>query len=98
MLGWLRENVGTAIIGAALTAAFVAYFRGIFDAILGDILPKGAEISCIGCEWIADHWPFRKREPTRDVFRVVVAKLDHDDAGGSLTQAVVRAFQGQDAI
>jgi hypothetical protein len=47
MLGWLRENVGTAIIGAALTAAFVAYFRGIFDAILGDILPKGAEISCI---------------------------------------------------
>lgn len=98
MLGLLRENALTAIILAALTAALTAYLRGVFDAILGDVLPKGAEISCIGWEWIADRWPFRKREPIRDVFRILIAKLDRDDAGGTLTQAVVRAFQGQNAI
>jgi hypothetical protein len=98
VLGLLRENALTAIILAALTAALTAYLRGVFDAILGDVLPKGAEISCIGREWIADRWPFRKPEPTRDVFRILIAKLDRDDSGGTLTQAVVRAFQGQNAI
>jgi tetratricopeptide (TPR) repeat protein len=98
VIDWLRENVSTAIIFAALTAALTAYLRGVFDAILGDVFPKGTEISCIGREWIADHSPFRKRELTDDVFRILIAKLDRDDAGGSLTQAVVRAFQGQDAI
>ena len=87
-----------AVILAALTAALTAYLRGVFDAILSDVLPKGAEISCIGREWIADRWSFRKREPTRDVFRILIAKLDRDDAGGTLTQAVVRASQGQNAI
>jgi hypothetical protein len=94
----LRENALTAIILAALTAALTAYLRGVFDAILGDVLPKGAEISCIAREWVADHWPFRKRESTRDVFRILIAKLDRDDAAGTLTQAIVRAFQGQNAI
>jgi tetratricopeptide (TPR) repeat protein len=98
VLDWLRQNVGTAVLLAAFTATLTAYFRGVFDAILGDVLPKGAEISCVGREWVVDHWPFRKPEPTRDVFRILIAKLDRDDAGGSLTQAVVRAFQGQDAI
>jgi tetratricopeptide (TPR) repeat protein len=98
VLGLLRENALTALILAALTAALTAYLRGVFDAILGDVLPKGAEISCIGREWIADRWPLRKREPTRDVFRILIAKLDRDDTSGTLTQAVVRAFQGQNAI
>ncbi len=32
---------------AIKTASAVAYLRGVFDAITGDVLPKGAEISCV---------------------------------------------------
>jgi hypothetical protein len=77
---WLRENVFKAIILAALTASIVALLKGTFDTILRESLPSGASISCIGREWVIDHRHFRQPEPTKEVFRILVATLDHDDA------------------
>ena len=95
---WLRENVFKAIVLAALTASVTAWLRGTFDTILRKSLPSGAEISCVGREWIIDHSPFRRLEPSKEVFRILVATLDHDDANRTLTEAVVRAFQGEKGI
>ncbi len=95
---WLRENVFKAIVLAALTASVTAWLRGTFDTILRESLPSGAEISCVGREWIIDHSPFRQLEPSKEVFRILVATLDHDDANRTLTEAVVRAFQGEKGI
>jgi hypothetical protein len=72
---WLRENVGKAIVLAALAASVTAWLKGVFDATLRELLPLGAEISCIGREWINDHRPFRQSEPTKAVFRILVATL-----------------------
>jgi hypothetical protein len=93
VLDWFRDHAvaGGAIILSALAASVAAYFRGIFDGIIGDVLPKGPEISCFGREWIADRWPFRQPETPPDVFRMLIAKLDGDDARGTQTQAVLRA-------
>jgi hypothetical protein len=60
--GWLHDHIVKAIILAALSASAVAYLKGVFDKIIGDVLPKGAEISCVGREWAADRWPFRQPE------------------------------------
>jgi hypothetical protein len=95
MLGWLRDHFWKAVILAGLGASVTAYFEGVFDAIISDTLPTGAEISCRGREWVADRWPSRQPEAPPDRFRILIAKLAGDDASGSLTQAVVRAFQGQ---
>ncbi len=95
---WFREHIVKAIIIAALSASAVAYLKGIFDDIIGNVLPKGAEISCLGREWVVDHLPFRQPEVAPDVFRILIATLDGDDTSGTLTYAVVRAFQGQQAI
>jgi hypothetical protein len=95
---WLHENIVKAIVLAALTGSVTAWFRGVFDATLRDLLPSGAEISCIGREWIIDHRPFRQPEPTKEVFRILVVTLDQDDATRTLTKAVVRAFQGEMGI
>ncbi len=84
-----------AIVLAALTASVTAWLTGVFDTILRESLPSGAEISCIGREWIVDHRPFRQPEPSKEVFRILVATLDHDDAKRTLTKAVVRPFQGE---
>ena len=97
VLGWLREHLVVVVL-AALTTSVTAYFKGVFDTIIGDVLPKGAEVSCVGREWLADHWPFRQPEATPDIFRLLIATLEGDDASGTLTQAVVRAFQGQGAV
>jgi hypothetical protein len=48
-----------------------------------------------GREWIVDHSPFRQPEPSKEVFRILLATLDHDDANRTLTEAVVGAFQGE---
>jgi hypothetical protein len=95
---WLHENVFKAIILAALTASIVAWLKGTFDTILRESLPSGASISCIGREWVIDHRPFRQPEPTKEVFRILVATLDHDDANRTLSEAVVGAFQGEKGI
>jgi hypothetical protein len=34
--------------GRAFTASVTAWFKGVFDATLRELLPSGAEISCIG--------------------------------------------------
>jgi hypothetical protein len=81
--GWLRDHIVKATIVAALSASAVAYVKGAFDKIIGDVLPKGAEISCVGREWIVDHSPFRQPGPSKQAFRIP-----------NLTEAVVRAFQG----
>jgi hypothetical protein len=95
MWKWVRENIGKAIVLAALTASVTGWLRGTFDTILRESLPSGAEISCIGREWIVDHSPFRQPEPSKEVFRILLATLDHDDANRTLTEAVVGAFQGE---
>jgi len=95
---WLRENIVKAIVLAALTASVSGWLRGTFDTILRELLPSGAEISCVGREWIIDHRPFRQPEPTKKKFRILVATLDHDDAARKLTEAVVRAFPGEKGI
>ena len=95
---WLREHVFKAIILATLIASFTGWLRSTFDAILRDLLPSGAEISCIGRKWIIDHSPFRQPGPTKEVFRILVATLDHDNANRTLTEAVVGAFQGEKGI
>jgi len=97
---WLRENFVKAIVLVALTASVTAWFRGVFDAALRDLLPSGAEISCIGREWIVDHSFLRQPKPSKEEFRILVATLDHDDAERKLTRAVSRPFQGEgiDAI
>ena len=95
---WFREHVVKAIIIAALSASAVAYLQGIFDDIISNMLPKAAEISCLGREWVADHWPFRQPEVAPDAFRILIATLNGDDTSETLTNAVVRAFQGQQAI
>jgi hypothetical protein len=41
---------------------------------------------------------FASPAPTKEVFRILVATLDHDDANRTLTEAVVRAIQGETAI
>jgi hypothetical protein len=51
---WFRNHILKAIIVAALSASAIAYFKGIFDDIIGNVFPKGAEISCSGREWVAD--------------------------------------------
>src|SRR5262249_1396311 len=95
---WLRDHIVKAIILAALSASAVAYLKGVFDDIIGNVLPKGAEISCLGREWVADRWPFPQPEVASEVFRILITTLYGDDAGGTLTHAVVRSFQGQQAI
>jgi hypothetical protein len=45
-----------------------------------------------------DHRLFRQPEPTKEVFRILVAALDHDDANRTLTEAVVGALQGPKGI
>src|ERR1700730_16739608 len=95
---WLRENIVKAIVLAALTASVSGWLRGTFDTILRESLPSGAEISCVGREWIIDHRPLRQPEPTKKKFRILVATLDHDDAARKLTEAVVRAFPGEKGI
>ncbi len=70
---WLRENIVKAIVLAALAASVTGWLRGTFDEILRELLPSGAEISCEGREWIIDHVPFRQPEPTKEVFRILVA-------------------------
>jgi hypothetical protein len=92
---WLREHLVKAEILAALTASATTYLKGVFDSVIGDVLPKGAEISCAGREWIAGHWPFRQPEAPSDIF---VATLTGDDASGTQTQTIKRAFQGQRAF
>ena len=96
--GWLRDHIVKAIFLAALWASAVAYLKGVFDDFIGNVLPKGAEVSCVGREWIADHWPFRQPEEAPEIFRVVIATLDGDEASGTYTRHIVRAFQGQQAI
>jgi hypothetical protein len=39
---WLRDHLIKAIILAALAWSATAYQTGVFDAIIGDVLPKGA--------------------------------------------------------
>ncbi len=39
---WLRDHLIRAIILAALASSATAYQKGVFDAIIGDVLPKGA--------------------------------------------------------
>jgi tetratricopeptide (TPR) repeat protein len=98
MWKWIRENIGKAIVLAALTASVTGWLRGTFDTILRESLPSGAEISCIGREWVVDHSPFRQLEPSKEVFRILLGTLDHDDANRTLTEVVVRAFQGEKGI
>jgi tetratricopeptide (TPR) repeat protein len=95
---WLRENVLKAIFLVALAASVTAWLKGVFETTLRYSLPSGADISCIGREWIVDHRPFRQHEPTKEVFRILVATFDHDDANRTLTEVVVRAFQGKKGI
>jgi hypothetical protein len=97
VLHWLHEHLVVVVL-AALTTSVTAYFKGVFDTIIGDVLPKGAEVSCVGREWLADHWSTRQPEATPDIFRLLIATLEGDDASGTLTQAVVRAFRGQGAV
>mgnify|MGYP000905577946 CR=1 FL=1 len=98
ILYWCRDHIFKAIILAALSASAIAYLKGVFDTIISVTLPKGAEIACNGQEWVADHWPFYAPEAPRDKFRILIASLDGDNAKGTLTHAVVRAFHGQNAI
>lgn len=93
---WFRNHILKTIIIAALSASAVAYLKGIFDDIIGNVFPKGAEISCSAREWVADHWP--SRQPEVGAFRILISTLSGDDANGTQTNAVVRAFQGQQAI
>jgi hypothetical protein len=95
---WFHNYILKAIIVAALSASAVAYFKGIFDDVIDNVFPKGAEISCYGREWVADHWPSRQPEVAPEVFRILISTLSGDDASGTQTNAVVRAFQGQQAI
>jgi hypothetical protein len=95
---WLREHIVKAIIIAALSASAVAYLKGILDDVIGNVLPKGAEVSCRGREWLADHWASGQPEVPPEAFRILIATLSGDDANGTLTYAVVRALQGQQAI
>jgi hypothetical protein len=97
---WLRESGlrWVAIVLATLTASVTGWLRGTFDTILRESLPPAAEISCIGREWVIGHRPFRQPEPKRQVFRVLVAALDHDDADRRSTGAIVRALQGEKGI
>ena len=97
VLDRLRDHVVVVIL-AALVASGTAYFKGVFDKIIGDVLPKGAEISCVAQNWLEEHWPSRQPEATPETFRLLIATLNGDDASGTLTQAVVRAFQGQKAV
>jgi hypothetical protein len=95
---WLRTHLFRTIVLAALTTSLIAYFKGVFDQIIGDTFPKGAEVSCIAREWTVDHWPFRPSEAEPGVFRILVSRLAEDDPDGTQTRAVLRAFQGQKAI
>jgi hypothetical protein len=95
---WLRDNIVRAIIIVALSGSAVAYLRGVLDDIIGNVLPNGAEISCLGREWVADHWPLHRPKEPADAFRILIATLDGDDSSRTLTHAVERAFQGQQAI
>jgi hypothetical protein len=70
---WLRENIVKAIVLTALAASVTGWLKGTFDAALRELPPSGAELSCIGREWIIDHRPFRQPEPTKEVFRMLVA-------------------------
>lgn len=67
---WLRANIFKAIILTAFTASVIAYLRGVFDDVLHESLPSGAEISCVGREWLIEHNPLRSQQPTKDVFRI----------------------------
>jgi len=58
-----------AIIIAALWRV-PSHIKGVFDKIIGDMLPKGAEISCVGREWVTGHWPFRQPEAPPVIFRM----------------------------
>jgi tetratricopeptide (TPR) repeat protein len=95
---WIRENLVKAIVLAALTGSATAYLKGVFDSILGETMPKGAEIACAGREWVTDHWPSRPPETAPDIFRILVATVAGDDASATQTQAIYRAFQGQRAF
>jgi hypothetical protein len=96
--GWLRAHIVKLILAALITASAVAYLTGVFDKIIGDVLPKGAEISCALRELVADHWPFRQPEAPPDIYRVLIATLAGDDEAGTQTQAVMSALQGEKAI
>jgi hypothetical protein len=98
LLAWVRKHIVGSIIGAALAACLVAWFRGVFDSALADIAPSGADTYCALREVVTNNWPFAEPIAVSDRFTILIATIDQDDAARTYTWAVKRAFLKQQGI
>jgi tetratricopeptide (TPR) repeat protein len=98
MLAWFKKHVIVGIIGATLVATLTAWLSGFIDTLFRGTIPSSIETACIVRETVRDFWPFGRPTDTPDKFRVLIARLDADDAEGTQTYRVTRVFLGQHGV
>jgi hypothetical protein len=99
--GRLRKHIVIkiiSIIGVPLVGVITVWLSGFFDSIRQDVVPSGADTFCVLHEAIENYWPFANPPATPDRFRILIARVDHDDADHTYTRAVERAFFKKDGI
>ena len=89
--------IGTHPVRAGLVAIGTA-LCGYVAAVVIEALPSVSESYCYSRELFTNYWPLGRSEPSPSKFRILVAALDLDDVDRSQTKAVIRKFQGHNAI
>src|SRR4051795_5203096 len=80
LLGGVRKYIFGSIVGAALVACLVAWFRGVFDSALADLASSGADKYCALKDTVRPNWPLADPPKASDRFTILIATIDRDDS------------------
>jgi tetratricopeptide (TPR) repeat protein len=98
LITWFKEHVIIGVVGAAMGVVLVGWLSGLFNAFLNDVAPSAADVACGLKEPLGFSWPFSYGAADPQKFRVVIARLQADDADETQRHYVARILAHQPAI